>query len=144
MRLLHLERDDDVSGVSGIGRVAEGVEFPDGTVVLQWNTVVKSLVVYQSVEDLTHIVGHGGRTRVVFDDVELVQEYEVWSEGFVATGESGTAVFHGRVSARTFNEACDKLAANDATFAQCYTPKTLAFWGCRLFPTEKEARASYG
>lgn len=68
MKCLHLERDEDVSGVSGVGRVAEGVKFADGVVVLRWSTVVKSIVIYESITDLTTIVGHGGKTRIVFDD----------------------------------------------------------------------------
>jgi hypothetical protein len=66
-RLLHLERDEDVSGVSGVGIVAYGAQFPDGSVVLRWDTVVKSTVLYDSLEDLETISGHGGLTRVVFD-----------------------------------------------------------------------------
>ena len=67
VRLLHLERDEDVSGVSGVGIVAYGVQFPDGTICLRWDTVVSSTVIYNNAEDLETIVGHGGRTRVVFD-----------------------------------------------------------------------------
>jgi hypothetical protein len=44
MRLFRLERTEDASGVSGIGKVAEGVVFDDGTVVLRWLTEVKSTV----------------------------------------------------------------------------------------------------
>jgi hypothetical protein len=66
-RLLHLERDEDVSGVSGTGRVAEGVEFADGTVVLRWSTLVATTVIYDALADVETIVGHGGRTRIVFN-----------------------------------------------------------------------------
>lgn len=65
---VHLERDEDVSGVSGTGTVAYGVVFPDGEIVLRWDTVVNSTVIYRSLEDLERIVSHGGRTRVVLDD----------------------------------------------------------------------------
>lgn len=68
MKFLHLDRTEDVSGVSGTGRVAEGVQFDDGTVVLQWNTKVSSLVIYKNISDLVTIVSHGGKTRVVIDD----------------------------------------------------------------------------
>ena len=36
MRTFELHRDTDVSGVSGTGVVAEGVEFADGTTVVRW------------------------------------------------------------------------------------------------------------
>lgn len=68
MRRLHLERDEDVSGISGVGVVAYGVEFPDGSIVLRWDTKVRSTVHYDNVADLEIITGHGGRTRIVFDD----------------------------------------------------------------------------
>lgn len=67
VEVIHLERDEDVSGVSGTGVVAYGCVFPDGSVVLRWDTLVKSTVFYESVEDMVAIVGHGGKTRVVFD-----------------------------------------------------------------------------
>lgn len=67
-RRLHLERDRDVSGVSGTGAVAYGCEFPDGTIVIRWDTQVRSTVFYDSVADLETITGHGGATRIVFDD----------------------------------------------------------------------------
>lgn len=67
-RRLHLERSEDVSGVSGIGIVAYGCEFPDGTICLRWDTVVSSTVIYANYEDLVTITGHGGRTEVVYDD----------------------------------------------------------------------------
>jgi hypothetical protein len=66
-QVVHLERDEDVSGVSGTGVVAYGLMCDDGTVLLHWDTVVKSDVVYRSVADLMTIVGHGGRTRLVVD-----------------------------------------------------------------------------
>lgn len=65
---LHLERDEDVSNVSGTGIVAYGILFPDGTVVLRWDTKVRSTVYYDSIYDLRVITGHGGKTRIVFDD----------------------------------------------------------------------------
>jgi hypothetical protein len=65
---LHLQRDADVSGVSGTGVVAYGAQFPDGSVVLRWDTKVRSTVMYDSIEDVETICGHGGATRIVFDD----------------------------------------------------------------------------
>lgn len=75
MRMLHLERDEDVSGVSGTGIVAYGVEFPDGSVVLRWDTAVRSTVFYDSIADVETITGHGGRTRIVFDPADLSEAH---------------------------------------------------------------------
>lgn len=66
-RLCHLERMEDVSGISGTGTVAYGAIFPDGSVVLRWDTRVVSTVFYHSVDDLLEIVGHGGKTKLVYD-----------------------------------------------------------------------------
>lgn len=36
MRTFVLRRNEDISGVSGVGIVAEGIEFSDGVVALRW------------------------------------------------------------------------------------------------------------
>lgn len=68
-RLFHLQRDIDATGVSGTGRVAEGVEFSNGWVALTWLTAHTSVVFYPSMEDVEFIHGHNGQTRIVFEDV---------------------------------------------------------------------------
>lgn len=70
MRRFVLERNEDVSGVSGTGVVAEGVEFTDGTVVLRWITGEhRSTVVWPSIRSVEVIHGHDGRTLVKFVDL---------------------------------------------------------------------------
>ena len=65
----HLERDFDVSGVSGTGHVAEGVQFNDGTAVLRWTAGPHpSTSVWSSVAALMAVHGHEGATRLVWDD----------------------------------------------------------------------------
>jgi len=64
MRLFLLVRDEDVSGVSGTGIVAEGVEFSDGTVAMRWLRRPFSVAFYGSIRDVVAVHGHGGRTRV--------------------------------------------------------------------------------
>jgi|GEM_PF-6394194 len=65
-RLFALERDTDVSGISGTGRVADGVLWPDGTVTVRWRGQRPSTVNWNSIEDVAAINGHGGATRIVF------------------------------------------------------------------------------
>jgi hypothetical protein len=67
-RRFDLIRQEDPSGVSGVGRVAEGVQFTDGKVVLRWLSGAASTVVWDRLEDAITIHGHQGRTRVVFLD----------------------------------------------------------------------------
>lgn len=66
-RAFHLQRDKDHNGVSGTGRVAEGCEFSDGTVVLRWLSATASTVVYGTLADAVRVHGHGGSTRVVWE-----------------------------------------------------------------------------
>lgn len=66
-RLFELHRDRDVSGVTGTGVVADGAEFPDGTVVVRWRGEHTSTVVWPSLDDALAIHGHDGATRVVWD-----------------------------------------------------------------------------
>lgn len=58
-------RYNDSSGVSGTGRVAEVAEFEDGTAVMRWLSDTASTAVYDSLDDLVRIHGHGGSTEVV-------------------------------------------------------------------------------
>jgi len=66
MRQFHLHRDEDESGVSGTGVVAEGVMFTNGKCVLSWLTTHTSVAVYDNVETVLNIHGHAGKTRLVW------------------------------------------------------------------------------
>jgi len=67
MRTFVLNRIRDVSGVSGTGHIAEGVVFSGGKTVVCWKTTTPSINVYDTVEDVLRIHGHGGATEVQFD-----------------------------------------------------------------------------
>ncbi|MGH6691348.1 MAG: hypothetical protein ACREF4_11810 [Gammaproteobacteria bacterium] len=74
-RLFSLIREEDVTGISGTGKVAEGVEFSDGTVVMRWlkagtarpDVVKPTTVVHDGIASVEALHGHDGRTRVVWD-----------------------------------------------------------------------------
>ena len=68
MRAFQLVRETDVTGVSGTGIVAEGVEFTDGTVALRWVGKDPTSVVFHDhgIESVEHIHGHDGLTRIEF------------------------------------------------------------------------------
>lgn len=68
MRPFQLHRRADVTGVSGTGVVAEGVEFSDGTVALRWCGKNPTSVVFHDngIESVETIHGHDGLTTVVF------------------------------------------------------------------------------
>ena len=66
LRMVQLMRDEDPSGVSGVGRVAVGVVFPSGKVVLEWFGSHNTLGIYDDLNRVEYIHGHGGKTRIVF------------------------------------------------------------------------------
>lgn len=68
MRRFHLQRNQDATGISGTGRVAEGVVFSNGWCAMTWLTEFTSVVFYPSMKDIEHIHGHGGLTEIVFED----------------------------------------------------------------------------
>lgn len=67
MRTFILRRNIDVSGISGTGVIAEGVEFHDGQVVLSWFGEHHTIEVSPSIKDVIDIHGHGGKTVVAWD-----------------------------------------------------------------------------
>lgn len=68
MRTFKLIRKLDVSGVSGTGQVAEGVEFENGQVALHWLSQYDTIGIYSNISNVRKIHGHGAATEVVFDD----------------------------------------------------------------------------
>lgn len=67
-RRFQLHRDQDESGVSGVGIVAEGIEFTSGMVAMTWLSPHRCVNVYESIKTVEQLHGHGGKTRVVFMD----------------------------------------------------------------------------
>ena len=80
-----------------------------------------------------------------------MKEYEVWTEGFQVTGESGEATFHGKVMAESFDEACIKLLGKyldkDPDQPDGYRRNRLgrySTWACGCFDNEAGARKGFG
>lgn len=67
-RAFVLVRDTDVTGISGTGVVAQGVEFADGTVALRWLSDWPTSVVFhdRGIAAVEAVHGHGGATRIVW------------------------------------------------------------------------------
>ena len=68
-------RHEDVTGLSGTGLVAEGVEFSDGTTVVRWlelpednahymRGVRATTVVFPNIDAVEALHGHNGATEV--------------------------------------------------------------------------------
>jgi hypothetical protein len=62
-----LRRDEDPTGVSGTGVVADGCIFPPaagGGVAMRWRGEVNSVNIHKDLRDVRRIHGHDGATRV--------------------------------------------------------------------------------
>ena len=70
MRRFLLRRDEDVSKLSGVGHVAEGLEFWDGTCCMHWRTDITTTTIYKSIEDLQAIHSHEGKSTIEWVDLE--------------------------------------------------------------------------
>jgi hypothetical protein len=68
VRRFYLDRKIDATGVSGVGCIAQGVQFSDGTCALRWLTKHRSTAFYDSIESLEAIHGHGGATAIRWHD----------------------------------------------------------------------------
>ena len=68
MRTFHVIRTEDVSGVSGTGVIAEGVLFSNGKAVVNWISMHKIMEVVDSIAEWSAVHGHGGTTRIQWDD----------------------------------------------------------------------------
>lgn len=74
----------------------------------------------------------------------MTKKYEIWSEGYEATGESGEAYCHGIGEGKDFKDACKNFAKEDKDFAFYFNENSMSYWGCKLFDNEFEARKSFG
>lgn len=70
--------------------------------------------------------------------------FNVWVEGYVATGERAGATFLGAVEAETFPEACRKATEAKGWGMSSYKDDPPRFWGCRYYDNETDARATFG
>ena len=69
-----------------------------------------------------------------------MKTFKVWMEGYSVNGNRATAKFKGKFQANTFQEACDMAFEGD----KYYDRDKLDVWGCKLYPTEDEARVNFG
>jgi hypothetical protein len=94
-----------------------------------------------------------------------MKEWEIWTEGYRATGEHADASFDGKFPGETFDEAVENyLKEREATNfhdirsyyrkSEMYTGRNTdgimelktvhSIWACRLFDNEADARKSFG
>lgn len=68
MRRFHLHRLQDVTGVSGVGIVAEGCVFTDGSCVVRWTSSTPSTTLYANLEHMEKVHLHNGATSIIWKD----------------------------------------------------------------------------
>jgi len=102
-----------------------------------------------------------------------MKEYEIWSEGYAATGEHSTAHYYGKSFGETFEDAVKNFTYPEDIKRQWCMPNEdpilikkgsklnldkddkqpdgyrrhggrLCSWACRFFDNEADARKSYG
>ena len=80
-------RHTDVTGLSGTGVVAEGVEWSDGTVTMRWfdidhdtpnykRGVRPTTVMHENIKSVEALHGHNGATDVMWFD----KEHRMWPD----------------------------------------------------------------
>ena len=70
-------------------------------------------------------------------------KFEIWSEGYWATGDKDSAGYHGEWEGETFADACEAWASN-IQHPEYFNKSRLTYWGCRLFDNEIDARKTFG
>jgi hypothetical protein len=77
MRRFYLARNEDPSGISGTGIVAEGIEWRGGTADLHWVTEHETFVHWPGgVAAILAVHGHGGSTIVRFLDEHPLETFD--------------------------------------------------------------------
>jgi len=80
------QRDEDVSGISGEGVVAEGVQFSDGWVVTHWldqppmNEPKTDVWHNKGAQPFERVHGHGGATRIIWADEVAAARQELLAD----------------------------------------------------------------
>lgn len=83
--------------------------------------------------------------------------YEIWTEGYAASGESGEAHMIGTAKGETFDQAVEEWAKTSNYKVERNTPERYVseeayknrrsnwnIWACNLFDNETDARKSFG
>ena len=71
--------------------------------------------------------------------------YDIWIEGYAATGERGSAQRVTIAQGESFKEACVNAYQRGKFHGYgSFDAKNLSLWACRLFDNEADARRSFG
>ncbi|MFI0929605.1 hypothetical protein ACH4TP_37640 [Streptomyces sp. NPDC021012] len=108
-RVFRLQRHTDISGVSGLGHIADGIQWPDGTVTIRWRGPRPSTVHWNSLDDALAIHGHNGATEAIWD--QLTEQQRALAANAVSTALNALNCWRPAEDCRTVADA----ALNAAT-----------------------------
>lgn len=69
-----------------------------------------------------------------------MNSYDIYMEGYQASGDSAPARYVGHAYGDTFEQAC-RIYYSDSYY---YNESRNTYWGCRLFESLEEAQRSFG
>lgn len=114
-------------------------------------------------QDTNYYTDKNGVERAIqpINHFPKLKEYEVWMEGFAATGESSGASLQGKAMARNFGQACHIVMCttqlkyiekqndpNNKDYVNAsrwdYNPNEFSYWGCGLYWSEALAKRTFG
>lgn len=73
VRNQRLVRNEDQTGVSGVGIVGEGCLFSDGRVAIRWMSENSSGIWYDNITAAVQVHGHKGKTVVRWLDKDAME-----------------------------------------------------------------------
>lgn len=80
----------------------------------------------------------------LFWKIEGERIFNVFVEGYAATGEYSPARYLGTYKAESFKEACDKYIEEHPNSKDTYDGEKLSIWGCKLFNNMIDAQKFVG
>ena len=72
------------------------------------------------------------------------RDYDIWCEGFRATGQSSGAMWLGHCWGKNLKDACINFSRQDSEFAKYFNEEYMTYWGCKIFDNGSDARKSFG
>jgi hypothetical protein len=131
-------------------RYSKGPKYMPVSNEVQLNNMADAAAHRQMLKDLEQL-GYTdfGQVMTLLKDKrsEVLQEreFQIWAEGYQATGQSSDARLVGTQKAYSFYDACKlQYESEDAQSKTYWRPDFSAIWGCRLFDNEADARKSFG
>lgn len=74
----------------------------------------------------------------------IMDDYDVWMEGYNVTGQHQDASYLGKYAAPSFRLACKMALIANNYDMQYYSEERNSYWGCKLYMNEVEARKNFG